>query len=46
VGQRILKLFGRQEKKRRTPDGQADSSIPPLQLCCAGGIKTVHVQHV
>jgi hypothetical protein len=40
VGQRNLKLLGGQEKTDgRTAGrtaGQADSSIPPLQLCCAG----------
>jgi hypothetical protein len=43
-GQRNLKLLGGQEKTDgrtagRTDGrtaGQADSSIPPLQLCCAG----------
>jgi hypothetical protein len=39
-GQRNLKLLGGQEKTDGWPDGQADSSIPPLQLCCAGGIMT------
>jgi hypothetical protein len=36
VGQRNLKLLGGQEKTDGQPDGQPDSSIPPLQLCCAG----------
>jgi hypothetical protein len=45
LGQRNLKLSDRQEKTdersvgrpdERRPDGQADSSIPPLQLRCAG----------
>jgi hypothetical protein len=44
VDQRNLKLLGRQGKTdgrpdvptAGQPDGQADSSIPPLQLSCAG----------
>jgi hypothetical protein len=37
-GQRNLKLLGGQEKTAGRPDGQADSSIPPLQLFLCGGI--------
>jgi hypothetical protein len=44
VGQRNLKLLGEQDNTDGQPDGrtagrpegQANSSITPLQLCCAG----------